>query len=214
MLEDDIKDIVQRLKRSEYPNEMSVSSGVVERLLRSLDWPTHDPRVVYQQYAVGDRVGESGRVDFALCHPAGTPRVMLEVKRVGHSDGAERQLFNYAIHHGTQLVVLTDGQDWSFFLPAEEGSYSERWVYKLDLVERDLGESAMRLRRYLTYQSVCTGEALSVARRDYQDVAKGRQISTALPEAWRSLVAEQDAELLELIGGRVENLCGSDLTRT
>ena len=119
VLDDDIQDIQLRLQRSEYPNEMSISSSVVERLLRSLDWPTHDPKVVYQQYPVARREDSRGWVDFALCHPAERPRVLIEVKRVGRSDGGERQLFEYAFQDGIQLVVLTDGQDWSFFLPAE-----------------------------------------------------------------------------------------------
>lgn len=204
MLEDAIKDIGERLARSDFPNEASVSMGVVLRLLGVLDWPVHDPKVVYPEFPDG----EGGRVDFALCHPSGQPRVFVEVKKLGRSDGAERQLFSYAYHHGIQLVVLTDGQDWSFFLPGEAGNYSERRVYKLDLVERDVHDSAERLRRYLTYRAVCTGEALSAARADYQDVAKERQIDAALPQAWRGLVDEQDELLIELIADRVENLCG------
>ena len=34
------------------------------------------------------------------------------------------------------FVVLTDGETWSFYLPAEQGSYEDRRVYKLDLFER------------------------------------------------------------------------------
>jgi hypothetical protein len=39
------------------------------------------------------------------------------------------------------MAVLTDGQEWHFFLPTEQGDYGERRVYKLDLLERDPQEA-------------------------------------------------------------------------
>jgi len=78
-------------------------------------------------------------VDFALCHPPGKPVTLIEAKQIGQSDGAERQLFEYAFD-GVPMAILTDGREWNVFLPGEQGSYSERHVYKLDLMERDLAE--------------------------------------------------------------------------
>ena len=49
-------------------------------------------------------------------------------------------MFQYAFHEGVQFVILTDGQEWDFFLPAEQGDYAERRVYKLNIIERDLEE--------------------------------------------------------------------------
>jgi predicted type IV restriction endonuclease len=63
-------------------------------------------------------------VDFALCHPARKPAVFIEVKKVGLSDAAaEKQLFEYAFYKGIPMAILTDGQDWQFFLPAEQGDF-------------------------------------------------------------------------------------------
>src|SRR5262249_43268218 len=36
------------------------------------------------------------------------------------------QALEYAFHIGVPSVVLRDGRTWSFYLPAEEGSYEER----------------------------------------------------------------------------------------
>ena len=128
MLEQDIRDIRENLRRGRYANEAAVSQSIVRRLLGTLGWPIYDPQVVYPEYTV-----EGRRVDYALCHPASKPRIFVEVKAVGKSEDAERQLFEYAFHMGVPLAVLTDGREWSFFLPAGAGSYDERRIYKLDL---------------------------------------------------------------------------------
>jgi hypothetical protein len=203
MLTQDLEDIRAGLRSGRFANEASVSQGIVLRLLNSLGWPTYDTQVVSPEYPL-----EGTRVDFALLHPPGTPRVFIEVKQIGQSAGAERQLFQYAFHRGVQFAVLTDGREWNFFLPGEVGDYGERRVYKLDLVDRDVAESASRLERYLQYESVCSGTALGNARADYQDVARARRTRDVLPAAWTKLVEEEDETLVELLADRVETECG------
>ena len=66
----------------------------------------------------------------------------------------ERQLFEYAFHMGVPMAILTDGQEWHFYLPAEQGLYQERKVYNLNILEREVTESANRLNRYLQYDAV------------------------------------------------------------
>ena len=95
-------------------NEASISQGIVLRILNSLSWPTFNTSIVFPEYSF-----EGGRVDYALCHPANQPIILLEVKRVGKIGGAELQLFQYAFHKGTPIVILTDGLKWKFYLPAE-----------------------------------------------------------------------------------------------
>jgi len=132
----------------------------------------------------------------------------VEVKQVGQSEGAERQLFEYAFHIGVPMAILTDGQEWHFFLPAEQGLYQERRVYKLDILERSPDESVERLARYLTFADVVSGKAIEAARTDYRNVSRDRQIKTTLPLAWKKLIEEQDGLLIELLADKVESLCG------
>jgi len=202
-LEAEIEAIRDGLNAGRFSNEASVSQGIVLRLLHALGWPAYNTQVVWPEYSLSGR-----RVDYALCHPAGKPIAFVEVKQVGRSDGAERQLFEYAFHVGVPLAILTDGREWNFFLPGEQGDYGERRVYKLDLIERDATESASRLRRYLLHQNCTSGSAIEAARSDYRSVAKERQILSALPEAWQKLVHEEDEHLLEIIADRVESICG------
>jgi hypothetical protein len=198
-----IDDIRSSLRTGRFTSEASVSQGIVLRLLSELSWPTYDTRVVWPEYALRGR-----RVDFALCHPPGRPIVFIEVKQVGQGADAERQLFEYAFHEGVPLAILTTGQEWHFFLPAERGDYGERRVYKLDLLEREPMESVTRLRRYLDFAAVTSGEAIETARADYRSVAREREIRRTLPEAWQKLVAEGDELLVELVAEKVESLCG------
>src|SRR3990172_11571632 len=139
-LTEHIKEIQNALKAGRFLNEASVSQGIVLRILQALGWPVFDSQIVWPEYTV-----EGRRVDFALCQPKAKPAVFIEVKQVGQSEGADRQLFEYSFHLGIPMAVLTDGQEWHFYLPAERGDYKERRVYKLDLLERDIDENSRKI---------------------------------------------------------------------
>lgn len=202
-LSNHIEKVRELLRRGMFTSEAAVSQGILLPALHELGWPVFNTTVVIPEFSV-----EGRRVDYALCHPASRPSVFIEVKRVGLSDGADRQLFEYAFHLGVPMAILTDGQEWSFYLPGEQGRYDERRVYKLDLLERDIEEAVTRLERYLKYERVCSGEALKAARSDYQNVARGREIEAVLPKAWAALLEEPDSLLLELLADQVEDICG------
>jgi predicted type IV restriction endonuclease len=199
----DIEDIRKGIKAGRFNNEAAVSQGIILRLLHALSWPAYDTEIVCPEYSL-----EGRRVDYALCHPYGKPVAFVEVKQIGQSEGAERQLFEYAFHIGVPLAVLTDGQVWNFFLPGEQGDYGERRVYKLDIVERDAAECVSRFNRYLHYEAIRSGAALENARADYRNESRDRQMRSKFPVAWEKLVEEEDELLIELLADQVENLCG------
>ncbi len=203
MLRAHLKAIQEAIRAGSFTTQASVSQGIILRILQVLDWPTFEINIVSPEYPINGR-----RVDFALCHPPGKPLIFIEVKPPGQAATGERQLFEYAFHKGVPMVILTDGQEWQFYLPAEPGDYGERRVYRLDIVERDIEESVKRLERYLRYNAVCTGEALEAARSDYKDVARTRLIKQTLPIAFRKLIETEEELLLELIADHVESLCG------
>lgn len=190
------------LRSGRLANEAAVSSGVVLPILDALGWPAFDPSVVAPEYGVGKR-----RVDFALL-TNGTPAVFVEVKQPGLADGADRQLFEYAFHEGVPIAILTDGVTWHVYLPAMQGSYDERRVYLLDLIERDPDEVADRLRRYLERKAVESGEAFERARRDYQRAKQRKGAAEAVPQAWANLLADPGAPVAELLSGEVERVSG------
>ena len=198
-----VRRVQEDLRGGHFINETAVTNGAVMSILQALDWDIFDTRSVAPQYPV-----EGRRVDIALCYPPNKPMVFIEVKQAGREEGADKQLFEYAFHQGVPMVVLTNGQEWHIYLPAEQGSYQERQVYKLDLLERDSETIAKDLTRYLSYTHIVSGEALESARKDYKSVARVREIKRALPTAWHKLIEEQDSLLIDLLADKVESLCG------
>ena len=141
--------IRQKLAQGRYPNETAVREAIVLPVLQLLGWDILDPFAVRREYPVGGR-----KVDYGLfVHPS-APDLLIEVKAVGLIVGGDKQLFEYAFHEGVPMVLLTDGKEWSFYLPAGQGSYDDRRVYKLDILERDPTECCRALSRYLAFERV------------------------------------------------------------
>jgi len=198
-----LDDIASRLRQGKFPNEQAISQGIVLRVLQELGWESWDTTVVWPEYQTGQ-----GRADFALCHPASKPAIFIEVKQPGQAEDAVRQALEYAFHAGVPFVVLTDGKTWSFYLPAEQGSYEDRRVYKLDLFERQPAEAASTLERYLARGRVESGEALEAARQEYRNLNRRAQAKAAIPEAWNELVEKGDELLVDLLANAVESKTG------
>lgn len=200
-LKEHIDDIRSNLTKEVFTSEALVSEGIVRRLLEALNWPKYDPQIIIPEFSVGK--GE--RVDFALCHPALKPRVFIEVKQVGQIDeDAKEQLFKYAGRKNIPIAVLTDGREWYFFYPSGLGDHDERRVYQLNLIETHLEESAQRLSRYLNYESIRTGNAITAIENDHREISMRRQIE----DVWNTLL-QQEAALIELIAREVESRHGN-----
>jgi len=198
-----IEQIQNNLKRERYRNESSVREAIVVPILADLGWPVIDPDIVAREYSI-----ETRRVDYALFSKGDLPDVLIEVKAVGHCEGADKQLFEYIFLYGVPFAILTDGREWTFYLPQERGIYQERRLYKLDLLERSNDEAADILQRYLSYDRINSGEAYEDARKDFQDAARKKQAAEAIPKAWEDLISEKDEILLRLISEQVQKMCG------
>ncbi len=208
-LEEQIRDIQNKLKKNDYPNEQSISQGVVLRLLMELGWPVYDTQLVMPEFVV-----KGGRVDFALCVRNNRPIIFIEVKQPGNTFGADEQLFNYAFKQGVPFAIITDGREWHFYLPTEVGSYEQRRLYVLDLIEREVSESAYRLQRYLSFQQVVEQHALEHAKEDYKAVFKKREAKENIPTAWEKLLEEKNETVMAAVSEKVESLCGYTPTET
>jgi hypothetical protein len=202
-LDTTLADIIARLRQGRFPNEQAVSQGIVLRVLQELDWDIYDTTLVWPEFQTGE-----GRADFALCHPPSKPAEFIEVKPPGKAEDGVRQALEYAFHTGVPFIVLTDGRTWSFYLPAEQGSYEDRRVYKLDLFERPPTEAAETLRHYLARVRVESGEALEAARKEYRSRNRRTQACAAIPEAWRELVEKGNEDLVDMLASAVESKAG------
>ena len=207
-IRDTIQQVRTALRQGRFPNEAAVSNGVVLRILQALGWPIFDPRTVFPQYPMRAVDGAPRREDFALCRGDGQPLVFIEVKAVGKIEGGEVQLFEYAFHQGIPFAVLTDGQEWRFYLPAAAGAYDDRMVYKADLLEQDVEQCCYFLNRYLAKDAVLSGSAQQAAYDDYADASRQTTVNAVLPQAWQALLDEADSSLVEVLSDKVRDLCG------
>lgn len=172
-------------------------------LLNALGWDSSDPTAIVPEYSTG-----RGRVDFALLGAARKAAVFVEVKGVGRSVEGDRQLFEYAFHEGVPLCILTDGREWSFYLPSGQGSYDDRRIYRLQIDDRTSEESQRILVRYLSRERVRNGQAFADAQHDYRDAAGRREAVQAIPGAWAALIDEPEDLIVEIVADRAEASCG------
>jgi len=198
-----LKRIGERLRSSAYVNEAAITHGIVTPVLQALGWDTADPKQVVPEFS-----NARGRVDFALIGLGQKPSIFIEVKQVGRANDGDRQLFEYAFHQGVPLCVLTDGREWSFYLPSGQGSYNDRRVYRLQLDDRSPEEAQSILARYLLRASVLDQSAFENARRDHQAIAGKREALAVLPRAWLDLVGEGHELLVETLVDKAEALSG------
>jgi predicted type IV restriction endonuclease len=203
MLEKLVEQIKERLAAAQYQSESAIREAVVLPILQALEWDTLDPTTVYREYPLG-----TTKVDYALAAPPTKQQIFIEVKALGSSLGGDKQLFGYAYHEGIPFAILTDGREWNFYLPGEQGTYDERRVQKVDIVDRPITETIEVFRRYLTYAKVASGDALKSARADYENLSKRKTAVQNIPAAWRDLASEPDTLLMDLISEKVESLCG------
>jgi hypothetical protein len=93
-------------------------------------------------------------------------------------------------------------------LPAEQGNYDERRVYKLDLLERPSKEAADKLTHYLSFQRTVSGAAIEDARRDFRDSNRRALARKTIHEAWTDLVDGEEPTLIDRLAIEVETKCG------
>src|SRR5260370_10677904 len=198
-----VESIAGLIRANSYRNETDVREAIVNRVLQELGWQVYDPTAVRREFAVDKR-----KVDYAVFAGANSPSVFIEVKAPTAGDEGDRQLFEYAFHQGVPFAILVNGREWSFYLPAEQGSYHERRVQKLDLLERDPTDAATVLERYLRADRVKSGSAHAAAREDYQRRAREPQPELAMPKAWNELVSAPDQLRIDRIAETVVRLTG------
>jgi len=198
-----ISEIQKYIRENQYQNESAISIGVVIPILEELGWIVSNPTVVKPEYSVG-----GGRVDYALLNQRGRALIFIEVKMLGNTEGAEQQLFEYAFHQGVPFLILTDGREWNFYLPLEQGNYLDRKLFKLDLLERNPNVVGEKFNKYLLNERVINGVALEEAKKEFKEISRRREAEIYIPQAWQSLIASNNNLLLDLLIDTVEGLCG------
>ena len=68
----------------------------------------------------------------------------------------------------------------------------------INLEKMDSQKCAELFRKYLRYESVCSGEARQAIEAAYHNVEKQRQMKEILPKAWNELVQEARESLINI----------------
>jgi len=137
-----VLDEMKKNQRMAHLDEASIKQAIVLRCLHILGWNVYDVEEVIPEYAV-----ESRRVDIAL-RASGRNLAFLEVKKGGEDlDRHQEQLLDYAFREGIDLAILTNGFTWWFFLPKEQGSWTDRRFYVVDISEQPSPEAWNRIVR-------------------------------------------------------------------
>ena len=195
-----IEDLRQQIVAGAFESEAAISRGVVSRILAALGWPVFNVGIVAAEFTIGKR-----RVDYALCPVPRKPSALIEVKDLGKADRkAAKQLFEYCFHQGVPIAILTDGQTWSFFLPAGQGNYEERTLASIDLVDDIPDSSVATLTDYLQFDAVRSGAARRRANRDYEEARKQKEVASKYSSVWRKLLSEPEPSLLNLFLQKVQ----------
>ncbi len=198
-----IAEIQKYIKENKYQNESAISLGIVIPILEELGWKVSNPNVVKPEYSI-----KGGRVDYALLNQRGRAVIFIEVKMLGNTEGAEQQLFEYVFHQGVPFLILTDGREWNFYLPLEQGNYLDRKLFKLDLLERNSNVVGEKFNKYLLNKRVINGVALEEAKKEFKEISRRREAESYIPQAWQSLISSSNDLLLDLLIDTVEGLCG------
>ena len=145
-------------------DEASTKQAVVLRLLSFLGWDIFNVGEVYPNYAIG-----TANVSFAL-RPGNTNKIFIEVKRVHKKlDNHQKALVNLGTRDGVNMVVLTNGITWWFYLMAASGSWQQKWFYTIDILEQKPEAYVNQLINLLDKDRVIKGQSLKAAKSLFQE---------------------------------------------
>lgn len=200
-----IEALLRRLATIDFSqsSEQATREMAVNPVIGVLGWDTFNPDEVAREYSV-----LGGRVDYCL---RGQTRnlVLIEVKRAG-TDLSEHQeqLLRYAFDGGVPLAVLTDGLVWWLYLPMAGGSWEQRRFFHIDFRERDAGNAALAIHRFLNRDGLVDGTAVEAAQREFESQERDRRVRAALQEAWRRVLDDPHGLLRDLLAETVQEISG------
>lgn len=189
-------------KRLSTFDKASTKQAIVIRLLSLLGWDIFNVDEVKPDQAV-----KSSLIDFTL-RPGKDDAVFIGVEKVGEDlNRSQKNLLGAALDEGVNLVVLTNGLTWWFYLALSEGSFEQKRFFALDLSKQPPKETAPRFVELLEKENVAKGKALKLA----ESILVKRQrrlIEKSMGKAWNRIISEPNEKLIQLFGEAVENLCG------
>ncbi len=205
-MDEELVQVINNIKKNKkYQNleESGIKQTIILPIMKALGWNFYDIDEVQPEYKV-----KEGAVDYALKHN-GQIKVFIEAKRGNENlKKDEEQLLKYAFNAGVKLAVLTNGIEWWFYLPSEEGEWEERKFYSLDLYGQEIDEIISKFKEFLLKDYVISDQAYLNAKNLYDLKRRKRIINDTLKKAWDEIISDSDERLIKLLAERTKDLCG------
>lgn len=199
----DLIDRIYKHKKMSIFNEEQTKHTLVLPILNKLNWDIFNPTEVIPEYEI-----HSGKVDYALIND-GERKCFIECKRVKEDlTNHEKQLVTYCATCGVKLAILTNGISWWFYLPLQEGDWSERKFYSIDILKQNRDEVIDKFVDLLKKENVLDGSTFRYAEELLNSRIRSRKISKGLPEVWNNLIENSDSLLIELLIENTESKTG------
>lgn len=205
---DDLIDRVTQVRQWDVRpfGETQAKKAIIEPILDRLGWDTSNPSEVVLEYSVPS----NARVDYALLRGS-DPLVLVEAKKPGESLDNDRnveQILKYAFQKGVPLAVLSNGIEWWFYLPLEQGDWPTRKFYSIDLKTQPVESVCDKLIEFLHRDNVVSGSAVESAKKKRMSAEKHWRTQKALPEVWKAIITQPHQQLIDLLTEETERNCG------
>lgn len=188
-----LNELKHNINLRKYRSEREISDGIVKRILQSLDWPIFEVDIVRSQHEIG---GKS--VDFVLCDPPSTPKVVVDVEPPGElATYKEQQLINCCAAERIDIAILCNDSNWRFYYPSDQGECDQKSFASIDLSEDDAQHSAWTLKEYLLYNRVRSGEAQKEAKQVWEAERERRDVEAKFNDIWNSLLLDPKSLILD-----------------
>ncbi len=205
-MSDKLLEFIQEIKvdkRCESFDEASIKQGVALKVLSYLGWDPFDMEEIHPEYDV-----KGGRVDFSLRHNKAN-KVFIQVKKgLKNFKKYQGQLTDHAVHAGVKLSVLTDGLNWWFSLPLQDGGQNEKRFHTIAIVEQKAEEITQNFEALLSKENVISDRAFETAEDIYNQRLSSLLIIDTLPKAWNKIMGDPKKWLYEVLAGVTDDLCG------
>ena len=187
-------------------NEREVEIKVVYPLITDLGW---DP---VSQIEWERRIGPKPYmfVDMALSKKrSNRPIALVEAKAVGQDlEHHLNQLLTYAFHETANMVIITNGYEWWFYLPREEGSIDDRRFASISIKDDHLDTIVDTFIKFLSEDNVISGRAFSQGKHVLKSLLEYNTVIDSMPDIWEKIIDEPAPELIKLVADKVKKSTG------
>ena len=196
-----LRETLDKIRSAPDPrDEENTKVQIIMPILGDLGWDAARQEIQCE-YQVGDK--EGGWVDVALMGPR-RPVALIEAKRPKTGLGQHvGQILGYAFYEGVDICVLTTGLEWWLYLPREDGPPMERRFAVLQVREDPVDQLTEGLETFLARENLRSGQVRKHAQQVLHTRRRADKIDAELPALWKSMLAEPDSGLVELVRQRM-----------